>query len=99
MRWLFAIAYLLLLLFVVAMLIRLVFDWVQVFARDWKPRGIALVVAEAVYTVTDPPLRWLRRRIRPIRIGGVALDLAFLIVMFACSIGLAVLSSLIARFS
>jgi len=99
MRWLFAIAYLLLLLFVVTMLIRLVFDWVQVFARDWKPRGIALVVAEAVYTVTDPPLRWLRRRIRPIRIGGVALDLAFLIVMFACSIGLAVLSSLIARFS
>lgn len=99
MRWIFTIAYLLLLLFVIAMLIRLVFDWIQVFAREWKPRGLALIVAEAVYTVTDPPLRWLRRRIRPLRIGGVALDVAFLIVMVACSIGLAVLSSLIASAS
>lgn len=98
MRWVLGVAYLLLLLFVITMLIRLVFDWIQVFARDWKPRGVGLVVAEAVYTVTDPPLRWLRRRIRPLRIGGVALDVAFLLVMIACSIGLAILSSLMVRF-
>lgn len=98
MRWVFGIAYLLLLLFVVAMLIRLVFEWIQVFARDWKPSGIGLVVAEAIYTVTDPPLRWLRARIKPLRIGGVALDLAFLIVMIACSLGLALLSNLMMRF-
>lgn len=98
MRWVFGIAYLLLLLFTVAMLIRLVFEWIQVFARDWKPSGIGLVVAEAVYTVTDPPLRWLRARIKPLRIGGIALDVAFLLVMIACSIGLAVLSSLMMRF-
>ena len=98
MRWVFGIAYLLLLLFVVAMLIRLVFDWIQVFARDWKPRGVALVIAEAIYSVTDPPLRWLRARIRPIRIGGVALDVAFLLIMVACSLGLALLSSLMVRF-
>lgn len=98
MRWVFGIAYLLLLLFVVAMLIRLVFEWIQVFARDWKPSGLSLVVAEAVYTVTDPPLRWLRARIKPIRIGGVALDVAFLLVMIACSIGLAILSNLMMRF-
>ena len=97
MRWVFGIAYLLLLLFVVAMLIRLVFDWIQVFARDWKPRGVALVIAEAIYSVTDPPLRWLRARIKPIRIGGVALDVAFLLIMVACSLGLALLSSLMVR--
>lgn len=99
MQWVFGIAYLVLLLFVIAMLIRLVYDWIQVFARDWRPRGLALVLAEAVYTVTDPPLRWLRRRIRPLRIGGIALDLAFLIIMIACSIGLTVLSALSARFA
>ncbi|WP_156251184.1 YggT family protein [Pseudactinotalea terrae] len=98
MRWVFGIAYLLLLLFVVAMLIRLVYDWIQVFARDWKPSGVSLVIAEGVYSVTDPPLRWLRRRIKPIRIGGVALDVAFLLVMIACSLGLALLSSLMVRF-
>lgn len=99
MQWVFGIAYLVLLLFVIAMLIRLVYDWIQVFARDWKPRGLALVLAEGVYTVTDPPLRWLRRRIRPLRIGGIALDLAFLIIMIACSIGLTMLSGLAAQFS
>jgi len=99
MAWIFGILYLLLLLFVILMLIRLVYDWIQVFARDWKPRGAALVVAEGVYTVTDPPLRWLRQRIRPLRIGGFALDLAFLIVMIVCAIGLGVLSSLAASFS
>lgn len=98
MRWVFGIAYLLLLLFVVAMLIRLVYDWIQVFARDWKPSGVSLVIAEGVYSVTDPPLRWLRKRIKPIRIGGVALDVAFLLVMIACSLGLALLSSLMVRF-
>lgn len=99
MQWVFGIAYLVLLLFVIAMLIRLVYDWIQVFARDWRPRGLALVVAEGVYTVTDPPLRWLRARVKPLRIGGVALDLAFLIIMIACAIGLAVLAGLTASFS
>jgi YggT family protein len=98
MGWVFGIAYLILLLFVIAMLIRLVFDWVQVFAREWRPRGIALVIAEAVYTVTDPPLRWLRRRIKPLRIGGIALDIAFLLIMVVCSIGLSVLSYLASQY-
>ncbi|WP_420110731.1 YggT family protein [Pseudactinotalea sp.] len=98
MRWVFGVAYLLLLLFTLAMLVRLVFEWIQVFAREWKPRGVVLLLAEAVYTVTDPPLRGLRARIKPIRIGGVALDVAFLLIMIACSIGLTVLSSLMMRF-
>jgi len=50
-------------LFLLFLIGRLIFDWVQVFARDWRPRGVLLVVAEAIYTVTDPPLRFLRRLI------------------------------------
>jgi YggT family protein len=71
----------LLFLFFVVLIGRLVLDWVQAFARDWRPRGAMLVVAEAVYTVTDPPLRALRRLIPPLTIGSLRLDLAFLVLM------------------
>ncbi|WP_029288732.1 YggT family protein [Cellulomonas sp. HZM] len=87
------VAYLALLLFFLLLLARLVLDWVQVFARDWRPRGIALVLAESTYTVTDPPLRLLRRVIPPLRIGQVSLDLAFMVLFLACTIGLSVLGS------
>jgi YggT family protein len=65
---------------------RLVFDFVQVFARDWHPRGVVLLLAEAIYTVTDPPLRLLRRFIPPLRIGQVQFDLAFLILLIGLQI-------------
>lgn len=67
-------------LFLLAMIGRLIFDWVQAFARDWRPSGPILVVAEGVYSVTDPPLRALRRVIRPVRLGAVQLDLAFTVL-------------------
>ena len=71
----------LLLLFFILLLGRLVLDWVQAFARDWRPKGAMLVVAEAVYTVTDPPLRALRKVIPPLSIGNLRLDLAYLVLM------------------
>jgi YggT family protein len=71
-----------LLWFFIAMLwIRFVVDWVQIFARSWVPRGLLLVLLELVYSVTDPPIKALRRVIPPIRIGNFALDLSFIIVM------------------
>ena len=70
-------------LFFVVLLGRLVLDWVQAFARDWRPRGPLLVVAEVVYTVTDPPLKALRRLIPPMSIGSLRLDLGFLVLMLA----------------
>jgi YggT family protein len=63
------------------LLIRLVFDWVQVFARSWSPRGIVLVLLEIVYSITDPPIMFIRRFVPPLRIGSVALDTSFLIVL------------------
>lgn len=76
----------LLFLYFIVLLARLVFDWVQVFARDWKPTGLVLVIAEGVYTLTDPPLKALRRVIPPLRLGGIALDLGFLVLIFGVSI-------------
>jgi YggT family protein len=68
-------------IYLVLLFIRLVVDWVQVFARSWEPRGILLVVLEAVYTATDPPLKALRRVVPPLRLGGFALDLSFLLLI------------------
>jgi YggT family protein len=53
---------------------------VQVFARDWRPHGVLLVLAEAIFTVTDPPLKFLRRFIPPLRLGMVAMDLSFMVL-------------------
>jgi YggT family protein len=63
--------------------VRFIVDWVQVFARSWSPHGLVLVVLEAVYSVTDPPIKALRRVIPPLRLGNFALDLSFIIVMIS----------------
>ena len=67
--------------FIAMLWVRFIVDWVQVFARRWEPRGPLLVALEGVYTATDPPIVALRRVVPPLRIGSVALDLSFLIVM------------------
>ncbi len=62
----------------IVLIARLVLDYVFMFARDWHPSGVVLVIVEVVYTLTDPPLRLLRRFIPSVRIGGASLDLSFL---------------------
>jgi YggT family protein len=79
-------------IFLLVLFVRLVFDWIQVFARDWRPRGAVLVIAESVYTVTDPPLKALRRVIKPIAIGAVRIDVAFMVLVVLCWVLLAVLA-------
>lgn len=60
---------------------RLILDFVRIFARSWEPRGPILLLAEFVYSITDPPLRALRKVIPPLRLGTVSLDLAFLVLI------------------
>jgi YggT family protein len=67
--------------FIALLWIRFVVDWVQIFARQWTPHGVLLVTLEVVYSITDPPIKALRRVIPPLRIGSISLDLSFLIVM------------------
>jgi YggT family protein len=78
-------------LFFVVLIGRLVLDWVQMFARDWRPRGPMLVIAEIVYSITDPPLRALRKLIPPLTIGSLRLDLAFIVLFLLCTILMSVL--------
>lgn len=71
-------------IYLTILFIRAIFDWARVLIRGFRPRGILLPVANAIYAVTDPPLRALGRRIPPLRLGtGFALDLGFLILVLA----------------
>jgi YggT family protein len=70
---------------------RLVLDWIRVFARDWRPRGVVLVIAEAVYTLTDPPLNALRKVLPPLRLGGASIDLGFLVLVLGLYLLIAIL--------
>ncbi len=74
------VAFYVLSVYLVLLIGRMILSWVQVYARTWSPRGVLLVIAEGVYSLTDPPLRFLRRYIPSVRLGNVALDLSFILL-------------------
>jgi len=76
------ILYVALWLYLLLLIGRLILSWIQAFSRSWSPTGIVLMLAEAIYTATDPPLRLLRRYLPTVRLGNVALDLSFTVLFF-----------------
>ncbi|WP_144873324.1 YggT family protein [Microbacterium sp. 1.5R] len=66
-----------LLLYLLVLFARLILDYIPMFNREWRPKGAGLVAAEVVYTITDPPVRFFRRIIPPLRIGSLSLDFGF----------------------
>lgn len=81
-------------LYLLVMIGRLVFDYVQIFARSWTPSGFLLVLVETIYSLTDPPLNFFRRFIPPLKIGSISLDLSFLVVIILIQIAIGIFSSL-----
>jgi len=90
-----SVVYLVLWLFIALLFVRFIVDWVQVFARSWTPTGPLVVVLETVYTITDPPILFLRRFIPPLRLGSVALDLSFMLVLIICYLLLILVGSFV----
>jgi YggT family protein len=86
--------YLLLYLFLFLLLARLVMDWVMMFARRWQPRRAAAVALEVIYSATDPPLKTLRRLIPPLPVGGMRLDLGFILLLVVVYVLISVVSRL-----
>ena len=80
-------------IFIALLWVRFVVGWVQVFARSWTPRGPLLVVLEGVYSVTDPPLKALRRVIPPLRLGNFSIDLGFMVLLFVVYVLMQVVQS------
>ena len=73
-------------LYLLVLIGRLVFDFVQIFARDWRPSGPILIIVEGIYTLTEPPLKLIRRVVPPLRLGQVSLDLGFLMLLIGLQI-------------
>jgi YggT family protein len=84
-------------LYLLALFGRVIFSWVQVFSRDWRPRGVVLILAELIFTLTDPPLKLLRRYIPPLTIGQLRLDVGMLILFVGVSFLLQILVVMAAR--
>lgn len=80
----------LLVLYILVMFARVILEYIPLFNREWRPRGVGLVLAEVVFTLTDPPLKFFRRFIPPLRLGPVAIDLGFPITMLCCFVLLSI---------
>lgn len=81
-------------LFLIALFARVILDYVRMFSPQWRPRGIVLGIAEAVYGITDPVMRFVRRFIPPLRLGPVAVDLSFILVFIVTQILISLVRSL-----
>jgi YggT family protein len=76
---------------------RWIIEALQAYSRSWTPTGALAKVAEVIFTATDPPLRLLRSRIRPVRLGSVALDLSFMLLFLVIIVLLTVVGNLLVR--
>ena len=81
-------------LFLFALLGRLILDYVRMFSQSWRPKGIMLYLAEAIYGITDKPTELVRRFVPPLRLGSVSLDLSFLVLFFAVQLAIPLVSRL-----
>jgi YggT family protein len=73
-------------LFLISLFARVILDYVRIFSPSWRPKGIILAVAETVYGVTDPVMKFVRRFIPPLRVGPVAIDISFILIFIVTQI-------------
>jgi YggT family protein len=75
---------------------RFIIDLVRSLNPAWRPKGLILILAELAFTVTEPPLKFLRRFIKPIRFGMLSFDLAWTVLFIVVIVLRDVVRSLIA---
>ena len=90
MRAVASVVYFALVVFLVLLIFRLIMEYVFMLARSYRPSGVVAIALEVAYSVTDPPLKALRRVIPPLRIGQVSLDLGFIVLFIVVRILMAV---------
>ena len=74
---------------------RFVVDLVLSINPTWRPRGLVLVATEIVMTLTDPPLRLVRKFIKPVRVGSISLDFGWTLLLLLVSL----LQNIVVRFA
>ncbi|MFM9033962.1 MAG: YggT family protein [Mycobacterium sp.] len=88
MKPIFAIVGFALFVFWLLLIARIVVEFIRSFSRDWQPRGVTVVILEAIMTVTDPPVKLLRRIIPQLTIGAVRLDFSIMVLLFLAFLGM-----------
>jgi len=73
-------------LFKFALFARIIIDYVRMFKPDWRPSSFLSSIFEVIYSITDPPMKFVQRFVPPLRVGGVALDLSFIVILIALSL-------------
>ena len=73
-------------LFKFALFARIIIDYIRMFKRDWRPSPFLSSIFEVIYSVTDPPMKFVQRFVPPLRVGGIALDLSFIVILIALSL-------------
>ena len=73
-------------LFKLALFIRIIIDYIRMFAKNWRPKSILLAFFEFIYSITDPPMRYVQRFVPPLRLGGISLDLSIIVLLIAVNL-------------
>jgi YggT family protein len=72
--------------FKLALFARIIIDYARMFAKNWRPNSFLLAIFEIIYSITDPPMRYVQRFVPPLRLGGIALDLSFIVLLIAVNL-------------
>ena len=72
--------------FKLALFARIIIDYVRMFAKNWRPNSFLLAIFEVIYSITDPPMKYVQRVVPPLRLGGIALDLSFIVLLIAINL-------------
>jgi YggT family protein len=84
----FEILFFALFIFWFLLIARVVVEFIRSFSRDWHPKGLTVVILEVILTLTDPPVKLLRRIIPQLTIGAVRLDLSIMVLLLVVFIGM-----------
>ncbi len=75
-------------IFWLLLIARVVVEFIRSFSRDWRPTGITVVILEIIMSLTDPPVKLLRRLIPQLTIGAVRFDLSIMVLLLVAFIGM-----------
>lgn len=81
-------------LFLLSLFGRVILDYIRMFSPSWRPSGILLVIADFVYGITDPIMRFARKFIPPLRLGPVAIDISFILIFIGVQLLISIARSL-----
>ena len=81
-----SVLYFALLVFLLLLIFRLIMEYVFLLARSYRPTGLVAAALELAYSVTDPPLKALRKVLPPLRIGQISIDLGFIVLFIVVRI-------------